>query len=354
MEQMTTSNQLVTTDTLVQHVSKPEWGLALLAWEREDKRGYQFEDGQLRIFKKGYFDFIQPIDRPVDETARVRAELSKKLGRRKAAVRNGSTHTPISFAEQLEYFRVLYPDTFMGAKWTVARRGAGAKKRLKRHSDPAIASAGELFSAERLEAKLAAGEALSVVAELAELMDAIDLVSKAQLRGFNRASEENAVRLVRALIQLSWGEGELAGRFNRWVAALGRCLGKKASWAIATAIPTLIAPTEHCCIHRTTCIKQAAWMAPNLVIELQPRGSHYVRLVEMMTALSEKLAEAGASPRDLLDVYDFIQMTLRPKAIKEILEMRATAEKAIAVVPLIEAEASDKPDETRDELALAA
>src|SRR5688572_12808538 len=47
--------------SLFQHASRPEWGGALIAWERDGKRGYQFEDGQLRIFTTGHYYLLEPI-----------------------------------------------------------------------------------------------------------------------------------------------------------------------------------------------------------------------------------------------------------------------------------------------------
>ncbi len=36
---------------LVTHSRKREWGRALLLWRRDEKRAYQFEDGNMRVFE---------------------------------------------------------------------------------------------------------------------------------------------------------------------------------------------------------------------------------------------------------------------------------------------------------------
>ena len=65
---------------LYAHTKGQKWGLAILAWERGPCRGYQFEDGVLRIFKEGFYEMLEEVDAPADKAARVIAELRRKLG----------------------------------------------------------------------------------------------------------------------------------------------------------------------------------------------------------------------------------------------------------------------------------
>lgn len=58
--------------------------MAILAFERPTKRGYQFEDGKLRLFKEGFYHLMKPVDRPADETMELVAQLDGKLARAKA------------------------------------------------------------------------------------------------------------------------------------------------------------------------------------------------------------------------------------------------------------------------------
>jgi len=316
MNQSTTSNDNnPTAQSLFQHSSCSHWGLAVLAWEIEDKRGYQFEDGKLRVFKNSHYGLLKQVDRPLDEAAALLNELNRQLGRHQASKRRGSTYEPIPLAKQVEFFAGLYPKGFQGAKWAKRHRGMDAKRPLKRHRIHGIAKAKELLTASRLEAKLESGEALAVVAELAELMASTDMVTKVQARGLESVDEADAVHLVRALADLLWGEGVVSRRFSVWVSAIKRATGKPANWAVATAIPALFSPHEHVCVKPSTFARQAAWMAPNLVIERQPSGRVYDRVRDMVVIIREKLEEHGLRPSDRLDIYDFIQITLRPKAV---------------------------------------
>lgn len=301
-------------ERLYRHTSKPQWGLALLAWERDGKRAYQFEDGKLRVFKQGYFDLLEPVDRPADEAEVAIRELNTKLGRKRAAKRNGRAEPAIPLTKQIALFGELYPDGFTGADWIADKRGADAERPLKRHRDPVIKQAQELFTRERLASAAEGNTALATITDMLDVIESTDMVTAAQSKGLSRATEPLAARVVDALSDLVWGDGDMGMRFERYVGSLGRAMGKRASWQLATVIPSLIAPSQHMCVKPSAIKTQAVWMAPNLVIAKTPSGAIYVRILEMIQVLVEKLTEAGHPPRDLIDVYDFVWATLRPKA----------------------------------------
>src|SRR5687768_7790195 len=50
-----------------EHVKRRDWGLGILAWERQGTRGYLFENGQLRIMAAEFYSFMREVDRPRDE-----------------------------------------------------------------------------------------------------------------------------------------------------------------------------------------------------------------------------------------------------------------------------------------------
>ena len=54
---------------LYQHTKRPEWGLAILAWDRGSRRAFQFEDGKLRVFKQGYYEMVEEVSGAVDREA---------------------------------------------------------------------------------------------------------------------------------------------------------------------------------------------------------------------------------------------------------------------------------------------
>ncbi|MEL6182380.1 MAG: hypothetical protein AAFS10_25715, partial [Myxococcota bacterium] len=53
--------------SLYVHTKRPNWGRAILAWEQGGKRGYQFEDGRLRVFKKDFYGLFDTVELPEDD-----------------------------------------------------------------------------------------------------------------------------------------------------------------------------------------------------------------------------------------------------------------------------------------------
>ncbi len=316
------------TDSLFLHTACPHWGVGLLVWERESKRAFQFEDGKLRVFKEGYYELLKPVDRPLDESASLLAELVKQHKGRPVTKSKAPSYVGIPLPKQIEYFLSRYPKGFQGAKWAKQHRGLDAKRILKRHRNADIANAKRVLAAPRLATMLQSGQALSVIGELVELLDGTDMITKAQARGLERMNEADAVRVVSALSDLLWGEGDR--RFGVWLSALRRAIGKEPSWALATVLPAMVRPNENVCVKLSTFARQAAWMAPNLTLERQPSERSYGRLLEMMDSVREKLFAAGLRPRDMTDLYDFIAITLKPKAVNEMAAHRSDAEAIVA------------------------
>jgi hypothetical protein len=63
---------------------------------------------------------------------------------------------------------------------------------------------------------------------------------------------------------------------------------------------------------------QVARMSPGLTLPSLPSAPIYQRLCDLGVELRKQLSGEGYQPRDLLDVYDFMTITLSPKAFKQI------------------------------------
>ena len=97
---------------LYQHSKMPDWGLAVLAWEREGRRAYQFQDGQLRIIKDGYYQLMEECEVNPREAAQVVASLRRLAGlarqcRRVIREARVSGETLITVDQQVELFLEL-------------------------------------------------------------------------------------------------------------------------------------------------------------------------------------------------------------------------------------------------------
>lgn len=294
---------------LYRHTACADWGHAILAWERGPRRAYQFEDGKLRTFRKGYYDRLREVDAPADEAARIIAALELALGRttRTAAAADGGA--TVSLDDQLRVLRMQYPDGFGDAKWLRDVRGQGAPRRLKRHRDPAIAEARRRLSKDAFD------DAASVHGAAVELLSATNLVTARQLELLKRLPDKRHAAFADALGELLYGDSPGELRFERYVAMLSLASAKGPSWELVTALPALVQPDRHLCVRAATVRKQAAWMAPRLTWTRTPNATVYGRVLALAARVAEELSDAGLQPADLMDIHDFMVSTLKPSAL---------------------------------------
>jgi hypothetical protein len=307
--------------TLYRHVKKHEWGLALLAWERDGKRAFRFEDGEVRIFKEGYYGLLEEVDRPADRTTEIVAKIDREHG--VSSRRRGGQKEPereVTFDEQLEVFLAEFPDGFESAAWVEQHRGGGAGRRLKRHRDSAIDDARRQLGADALRELIDAGDFDAVRQRAIDVLEATDLVTRAQIKPIEESKGDE--RVADALFQLLHGTGSMEERFDKFCHAVAHSSRKLPSWPLITALVGLVDPQEHLCIRPSVFSAQAKWMAPSLQLGKQPKGAIYTRFVDMAKTILENLRNAGQKPRDLLDIYDFVWFTLRPAASETLENVR--------------------------------
>jgi hypothetical protein len=307
---------------LFKHTMRPNWGLAILAYEDDDKKAFQFEDGKVRLFKNEYLQLLQAVDTPVDQSARTLARLGNQTEESTDSKATKSKGQVLPIDAQIMYFSEKYPDGFAGAAWQAKHRGVGVKRRLKRHRNPAIAEAQEFLNHDEMSRLMQAGEHAQIVARLVVTLEGCDLVSKKMASDVAVVYEERAIPLVQALFVLLHGtEQSLAVRFERWYTELQRVCHGKPSFSLATAPLALAKPEEHICVRRACFLRQAAWMAPRLASERAITGRNYQRWVEMAAQMRSVLDEAGLQVGDNLDIHDFISETMAPKSMARASEL---------------------------------
>lgn len=318
---MATETQPLTADmhNLYIHRKRPNWGRAILAWEEGEKRGYQFEDGRLRIFKKGFYDMFDVVDAPEDDdstlvsTLRSRARLIIER-RDQAAEGNASTiEAPYPFEDQLKIFINVYPNGFTDESWTKDRRGEDAGRRLKRHRDPAIAQARADLAEDKVRDHLAADDAAAIINAIVDNLQNCDLVQRSKTKSIERLQGAEATELAEAFVDMLYSEEPMATRFKRYVDAM-----PSNDWRVITAPLALVQPEEHVCVRPSVFRKQAASIAPRSIYTARPSIHSYRDMRRMAQATFKLLEEAGQEPRDLLDIYDFIWISLRPSAEKHL------------------------------------
>lgn len=302
-------------DVLYFHMTRKQWGLALLAWDHGDKRGYQFEDGKLRVFKQGYFDLLEEAEAPpkgVFET------LRRRLGwkaQEKPKKPNRSTES-FPFEQQLVLFQDIYPKGFQGSKWAREKRGIDTTRCLQRHRDLAHVQARKDLSRAQLNKLIEEEDYTKIIRRMLKIGNGTDLISKSTLRPLEELLDRESQELGERLFELIHGDEELAIRFERFVDSLAELTGKSPAWQLATVFLALVLPKDHICVKPQTMRTQAAFLGRQQTISAMPNAPMYERLRAMTHDVYRRLEEAGYHPRDFLDVYDFMETTLSRKAIE--------------------------------------
>lgn len=302
---------------LFRHKKRPEWGVAILAYEREHHRAYQFEDGRLRKLKDGYYSLMEPaVDVRGSPTALVE-------GLRTAIRTQGDEPAPPSqkavapFSAQVELFQRMYPGGFSDPAWIDDhRRGAG--RPLKRHRDPVVAEAQEALGQGPLDL-LIEGDRPGDIAEIVvEIFSRTTLVPLKYVKQLRQADEDQRRALGAVIPPLLHGDGSFRLRFKRYLAVLRDILGTRPPWRLATALPALMFPAEHVCVRRSSFLRQAGSIAPRARYTEMARVQSYENFRRVAEAVAKRLRDAGHEPKDLLDVHDFIWATLRKSALQQL------------------------------------
>ncbi len=306
------------------HVSKPEWGAAVLAWEVAGKRGYQFEDGRLRVFKEGYYHLLEPTLLPPERGAVLLAQVATAPKPGDGVSARKPTGPRITLDRQIEHLLINYPGGFAAEPWRQDHRDRDDHA-LKRHREPALERARRELSREQLDQWLREPGCQEGWAALQALLSGTDLVPTAEAKRLARGSAQ-AGPILERLRDLLWTTTAEPELFDRWVDALGRGLGRSPTWPLATAPAALVHPQEHACVRPAALTSQAAGLIPALTLRLgkRPTAGAYYRARDVVTRVRDQLTEHGVPPADLLDVTDFIWATLRPAARAEI-ESRLTS-----------------------------
>lgn len=311
--------------SLYRHSKRPNWGLAIIAWERGGKRGYQFEDGRIRVFKKGFYKLFDPVEPSGERAQKLVSELEKRLeaserrkARKERKKKKKKKRAPVwSFADQVAIFDHQYPKHFSDPAWVEGMRGVDASRRLKRHRQPAIDDARELLSPERLQEAVQSSEGVAaLMQDLRELLDSTSLVTKTQLKPLRRVKGDDARKWLEELHEVLYGDVIFARRFDRFVNVLRGVDSRGPSWQLATVFPALVQPEEHVCVHPTAFRKQAAELVPEVDLPRRVSALTYSTARKIANTTKAALEDKGLNPADMVDIHDFVTSTLKPSAKK--------------------------------------
>ncbi|HEX2735203.1 MAG TPA: hypothetical protein VHM70_26550 [Polyangiaceae bacterium] len=311
--------------SLFRHESRPDWGLATIAWERDGKRAYLFETGMLRVLAEPFYRFMIPVETTKERDLATLERLVTQVDAKDAQIVSSRASLPpgshFGISEQLAVFRESHKDGF-DEVWRSSVRGVDAPRRLKRHRDPAIAQMQQELNVGRLEEALRTAEFGQVWLGIAGVLDQTDLVAAGPVQQLKKSAKRASTGNVNALGQVLFGAGDFSDRFDAYVTSLERMLGRVPSWELTTAILALTDPKQHVCVKRQNFQQQAEWMVPELRATDRPNALAYGGFMSLAKTVCQQLEHAGLTPQDYFDVYDFVRVTTAPKAVAKMTAQR--------------------------------
>lgn len=312
---------------LVVHNKKSEWGMGLVTDANEERMQVQFQDGKLRLFKKGWFHLLEAVE-DNDANDDILEELKDRYGLSIAAnaqAERAKEQGPLmTFKDQLRVFRRLYPGGFTDPDYVNSVRRDPDGRRLKRLREPAMLFAQKELAQEPFSALLAEENWTGVHDVVIKVLRKTSLASPSTvldpLRGMPEESHE---RFAKALYDLLWGDGEFEDRFREWLKALEAGGPMKLTWPMTTVLPALVHPDKYVTVRTKVFRAQARTVAPKRSFRPNPAARSYIRYNGVAEDVLGRLKEAGHEPADLMDVYQFIWETLRPKGVEILADIKA-------------------------------
>lgn len=322
---------------LVRHTKKQEWGRALLLWRREEKRAYQFEDGSMRVFAERFCSMLQPSLEPdpvlraqLREQAVASGHVGVAIGGSKGKANRGPMPT---IADQVSVFATLFDGGFAGTAWRNACRASGTKKTLKRHVDPAVERAQVELSEATLRAHLDSGNPRAIVDTMISIVGSTSLATKTQLAAVGSLEVDAALGV--AFVEFLYDVGGAArGPLDRLRIELARLGLKKVPWTVLTAAKALLHPETHLFVRPAAIREQAKLLMPGFKLSTVPTPDAYARCLEMAVGIRNALRTAGLAPRDLLDVAEFMRVTMSKSQREELRGAMAERSRPATAVPV--------------------
>lgn len=310
---------------LYEHIKRPEWGTALLTWEREGRRGYLFEDGTLRVIAEAYYDQLklsQAAEGPLSETFQRHLAQMDLANPRGTSRSRKQAETYFTIDEQAQLFLGQHHGGFAGDDWQTKHRGRDAGRRLKRHRDAAVEDAKKVLHPEVLTEAQTNNGHVQLWGSLLEMLQRTDLLSSKEVQALKQKAHAADEPLTQALGLLLRAvdddvDDPFDDRFSGLLKELGRVFGNKClTWALPTSLLALYAPKKHFCVQPTSLGRQAKWLKQPPLRSQKPNAADYARARSLARDIEEHLDQLGIAPTDLLDVCDFVRATTSPTSRK--------------------------------------
>lgn len=268
----------------------------------------------MRVFAERFCELFQPAIQPdpvLRQRLRERAIADGHVDSTPAGSKNSTRASGPSptVADQISVFKILFEGGFQSEAWADACRFRDKGKALKRHVDPALERARTELDEHLLRSHIEAGASKLVVERITDVVGSTSLATKTQLDAFRTLDVD--APLATAFVDFLYDVGGQArGPLDRLRLALAKHGLKNVPWTVLTAARAFLAPDAHVFVRPSAFRAQAKLLAPNFKLPSVPTPDAYARCLEMAIGLRNELVKAGLHPRDLLDVAEFIRVTL--------------------------------------------
>jgi hypothetical protein len=285
--------------SLFSHRRRANWGVGVMSGESDGKRSYLFEDGEERVMGAGGIELMDKIEHPDSEQQATCVHLMSLLAKRKRGGEPTEAPGTSAVIRQLDRFHKKYHGGFFGKSW----REDDKSMKVRQTRGVLAPKVRAELATEKLQELQATSEAIWPLAQA--------LLAESGL-GTGKAKKPIAdvKPLAEALVDLLHGADPYEQRFDRFVAAYELTYGEAPTWQTATALPALMFPDAHVYVDPTPFRKQLKALARYSAFAARPSGGAYARCLGMAQVLANMLAARGEVPRDLLDVHDFVRVTV--------------------------------------------
>lgn len=297
---------------------QPAWGLGLVIEDKPDNWVLLFEHAGRKKFIKAKTRSLSPVALDKDAMALLHAKVHGRKASggpsKPKAPRKPSAATFVSFDEQVKVFETLFPGGFAGEKFSAEERGVAGDKAGDKATKGYIDESIRLAQASLGKAQFDAGKPDELFAAALRLLKLTSIVFPMEgAIPLNLLGEAERPAFLAALRALLHGDGEFAARVEAFAGALSlkdkTGAAKKVTWPLATHFPALFAPAEHVCVKPTAFASQATTLGLDIAKTQPVSADGYKKFLNMAHEAQKRLTAAGHKPRDLMDVYSFIQRT---------------------------------------------
>ncbi|MEM9695906.1 MAG: hypothetical protein AAGA56_25405 [Myxococcota bacterium] len=299
------------------HKARPQWGVGTLIDSAEGRLTFQFEDGKLRKLSSRFRSMLLEAVVPGYAGEELRQHLTQMSGvsvAQKALEEEGKSIFTLD--EQVALFLEDYEDGFVDPAFV--KKFRKGKRRLKGHLALAAAHAQELLGPDALGPLLRTKDVAEIERRLHDVLEATSLLNKSQRKPLQNLVGQDILRLGEALLEIGQSSEGASPDAMGAIISVFTVDKRPPSWPLVTVLPALLRPDVELFVRESVFSFQMRWLAPQHGLGRFADAVEYMRLRRLALRMIKELEMRDVPPTDLLDVQQFVFLTLRPAARKRI------------------------------------